>query len=267
MSSLSDRALVNVQRPQLYNKMGIIRHWNIVKRDCKECLFQEIVEKKALLAALILALRSSAVPRRDPRSFTDLQLSSSLAALKYSVLLTLSLRFSFRNTASQSSTVDFTDWWFESWRVVSSAYWVYGAGSEESDGHWASTALMAPSAYMMNITGDKGSPCTIRRKGSAKLSPWFDPCWGVRDKGGNKGCVDVGVSHTEYGWLLYHRVKSSTKIQQGTWVVPITDNGAFAKAAGVKHSISSWMARPKACLVFSDIGLHKSGASGSDDWS
>ena len=26
MSSLSDRALVNVQRPQLYNKMGIIRH-------------------------------------------------------------------------------------------------------------------------------------------------------------------------------------------------------------------------------------------------
>ena len=159
MSSLSDRALVNVQRPQLYNKMGIIRHWNIVKRDCKECLFQEIVEK-ALLAALILALRSSAVPRRDPRSFTNLQLSSSLAALKYSVLLTLSLRFSFRNTASQSSTVDFTDWWFESWRVVSSAYWVYGAGSEESDGHWASTALMAPSAYMMNISGDKGSPCT-----------------------------------------------------------------------------------------------------------
>ena len=150
ISSLSDRAFVNVQRPQGYNKMGIIRHWNIVKRDCKECLFQEMVEK-VLLASLILPYRSSAVPRRDPGSFTDLQLSSSLAALKYSVLLILSWRFSFRNTASQSSTVDFTDWWFESWRVVSSAYLVNGAAPSRAviASHCAVSFNALPAALRM----------------------------------------------------------------------------------------------------------------------
>ena len=126
---------------------------------------------KALLAALILAATSSADPSNGPRSFTSFHDESDFVTVRYWVLFLFSWRLSSVNIGSHLFTSCSTSCRSLQWRVVLSAYCEDGDGTVVA-GQIASIFLMADSVYIINMTGESGSPRTtpmLVSKGELRL--------------------------------------------------------------------------------------------------
>ena len=122
-----------------------MRQLNMLKRDCWVWRFHDTLEN-ARFAAMIRASMSSADPRREPNSLTDLQEASDFVAVTNCVLLMFSFKLSSAKMGSHFSTVASTAVRLWSCTVVSSAYRVNLVGRLTCSGQASLILCIAPSA-------------------------------------------------------------------------------------------------------------------------